>query len=533
MTHITNKIALFLCLIALAATTFAASEAEFGKLSKAWTLHADGSQEFRCNKELTLFTHTAMNGTYGETFIVYNPDYQELKIHSSYTKQKDGNIVKTPDNGLVEVLPRMAAGAPAFNQLKEMVVIHTGLELGATIYLDYSILTKPGYYPELDIREVLDESSPVKEYSVSISVPESKPLRYQLCGSAAKASEGKQNGMKEVRWNLRNTPAFSHEPFQPQNMNDTPLLVASTFASQKEALASLSKKFTDSQTYECKTYAQFITEQATNDKEKVSLLQGHVVNNLGSSAVTPENTGYTVRDADIVLRSAYGTAYEKAQLLHTLLNAAGIQSEIVVVYPGTLSAESCGLKAIKHLAVRATIDGEKQYLSAVSLAPSPITLRGELDQVFTLEGNSIPVAAIPAEVKETIAVSVNADKAVAGTVICTLPAPSAGLDSWHMNGLNSRRTEIMELPSLLNEQITYTVTPAEGLKLLTEATTSTVTKPCGKVTRTITQKGNTFEVIRAIELNKQQFTPAAYNDLRTLINEWTNPNNSILLFSVN
>ena len=75
----------------------------------------------------------SMNSTYGESFIVYNPDFQTLKIHSSYTRQKDGTIVKTPDNAFVEVLPRFAADAPAYNQLKEMVVVHTGLELGATI----------------------------------------------------------------------------------------------------------------------------------------------------------------------------------------------------------------------------------------------------------------------------------------------------------------------------------------------------------------------------------------------------------------
>ena len=74
----------------------AASEAEFRKLSKAYTLRADGSQEMRVQKELTLFTHAAMNGLYGETFIVYNPDFQKLEIHASYTRQKDGTVVQTP-----------------------------------------------------------------------------------------------------------------------------------------------------------------------------------------------------------------------------------------------------------------------------------------------------------------------------------------------------------------------------------------------------------------------------------------------------
>ena len=55
-----------------------------------------------------------MNRTYGESFITYDPRYQTLQIHESYTRQKDGNIVKTPANALVEVLPSAAANAPAF-----------------------------------------------------------------------------------------------------------------------------------------------------------------------------------------------------------------------------------------------------------------------------------------------------------------------------------------------------------------------------------------------------------------------------------
>ena len=78
------------------------SEAEFRKLAETWTLHQDGSQEYRYYKELTLFTHTAMNSTYGQTFITYNPDFQELKIHSAYVKQKDGTTIQTVTAALRE-----------------------------------------------------------------------------------------------------------------------------------------------------------------------------------------------------------------------------------------------------------------------------------------------------------------------------------------------------------------------------------------------------------------------------------------------
>ena len=109
---------LLLCLFALTLPV-TAREAEFKKIKESWTLQADGTQVYRQSKVLTLYTHTAMNRTYGESFITYDPRYQTLQIHESYTRQKDGNIVKTPANALVEVLPSAAANAPAFNALRE------------------------------------------------------------------------------------------------------------------------------------------------------------------------------------------------------------------------------------------------------------------------------------------------------------------------------------------------------------------------------------------------------------------------------
>ncbi len=155
-----------------------------------------------------------------------------------------------------------------------------------------------------------------------------------------------------------------------------------------------------------------------------------------------------------------------------------------------------------------------------------------LDQVLTLNGTSIPVQAEPTIIKENKAVSVSKDEAQNGFVICTLPAITSGIDSWGMSTLNSKRSNLFELPSLIKEEVTYTVTPAEDMKLQTSTKEQVISKPFGKVIRTITPKGNTIEVVHIIEMNKLQFTPAEYNDARSLIHEWTNPDNRILLFSL-
>lgn len=524
----------FLLFILLAGTTAisnAASEAEYKKMAKAWTLNADGSQEYRYSMELTLFTHTAMNSTYGESFILYNPRFQEIQFHSSYTKQVDGTVIETPENAFVEVLPRFAADAPAYNHLLEMVVVHTGLELGATIYLDYSILTKPGYYPALDIDEILQETSPVKEYNVSVTVPENSPLHRQLYAFQTKETQTKTNGQKQITWTLRNIPASSREAFQPQNKNGAPRLTASTYVSHTEALSSLNQKFSGLIRMEAETNAQYITENANNNTDKLQIIHNHIVRNMGTSQIPPEQTGYTIRPIDTVLRSAYGTVAEKTELLQVMLNAAGIPAETVVIYPGTLDKEACGLKAIKGWAVKAKPEGKDIYLSAVSMSPPAIPHRGDLDKPFTLKGEEISVQIIPVEADEQIDVNVSSDQAINGFVVCTLPNSAKGIDTWHMSSLSSRREELFEIPSLLKQKVTYTVTTEEGLQLQAPVQTKTIDKPFGSFSQTTTQQGDKITVVRTIELNKLQYTPAEYRELRTLINEWMNPTGKILLFS--
>ena len=203
MKNILAKILMPAALILSAVLTAAAApknEAQFDKLVKTYTLNPDGSQELRVQKQLTIY----MNSLYGETFIVYDPAYQQLKINESYTRQVDGTIVTTPANAFVEVLPSAAANAPAYNGLKEMVVVHTGLELGATIYLDYTVTTKAGALPALDIFEQVEELSPIKEYVLSVTVPSGTPLHYALLNSSTKPSVSEANGVRTVKWTLRN-----------------------------------------------------------------------------------------------------------------------------------------------------------------------------------------------------------------------------------------------------------------------------------------------------------------------------------------
>lgn len=74
------------------------------------------------------------------------------------------------------------------------------------------------------------------------------------------------------------------------------------------------------------------------------------VHGLGTSRLSLSETGYRIRPATEVIRTAYGTEAEKINLLAGLLQKAGLQGEIKV---------ACGVEALGRLF------GLKRYQSVV------------------------------------------------------------------------------------------------------------------------------------------------------------------------
>lgn len=558
-----HKFAFLLCMLLMTTTVFGASEAEYKKLAKTWTLNADGSQEFRYDMELTLFTHTAMNGTYGESFIVYNPQYQELKINSSYTKQKDGTIIKTPDNAFVEVLPRNAADAPAYNHLKEMVVVHTGLELGATIYLDYTVTSKPGYLPEVDIFEELLQSSPVKEYTLTIVTPEVKELAYTLTNNPAKASVKRSGGTCTTSWTLRNLPASSRAPFVYVKNGDVPFLAATTYASEGEALATLLKQFNPSGDPQLTTLAESLTEGEKKDEDKLEAILEYTTNHIANNGLTLDQTGYRLRPADAVMSTAYGTEVEKANLLAGLLDGAGFKAEPMATYQA-YADKGLALKAVDQLFVSCMVNGEL-YLFSTSSTHRPQTVNFDQTPLFSLQTGKPVAIAVPQDyqIKSDIAVRFKDGKVTTSTkesvgkelmpyfttgnseneqtaplkeengyATISLPDAEYGFSHLPYGYLNSQRKENLLIPRPVNEVYTYTIECPENMELRTPETDKTIRNAAGSLTISVKKNGRTATVTRSLELNKQLYTPAEYKDLRQLLTEWSDVNGKTLLFSV-
>lgn len=490
----------------------AASEAEYGKVSKTYILNADGSQEMRAYKELTLFTHTAMNGLYGETFITYNPAYQTLKINDSYTRQKDGTIIKTPENAFVEVLPSSATDAPAYNGLKEMVVVHTGLDLGATLYLDYSIITRAGYLPELDICEQTQELSPIKEYTLTVVVPENKKLQYKAFGNGSLKVK-KDNGKETFSWTFKNMPAISQERGNSVASGGVSTIMASTYATPAEALNVLQSQFTAASEREVATLAQKLVADKQTVAEKTKALNAYV-GGLGSCRVTLKECGYRIRPASEVIRTAYGTEAEKANLLSGLLEAAGLPADVKVAYVCKLGEDYPSLSGVQSV-----------FLSDPTMADMQ-----DFITVLTLDGKKAELKVESHSINRTDTLPGNGGKVLAnGYKLLTMPGLGEGFARYGYAMESATRESNLLLPYKADETYTCEVNIPSGMEVCTPPKNKELKTPVGKVAVTMTVADSKAKVVRSLQLNKQLITPREYADFHRLMSEWADANNATLL----
>lgn len=517
----------------------AESEAEFRKLSKTYTLRADGSQELRVQKELTLFTHAAMNGLYGETFIVYDPEFQELTIHESYTRQKDGTVIKTPSNALVEVLPSSAANAPAYNHLKEMVVVHTGLELGATIYLDYSIVSKAGYLPELDVCCPVKELSPVKEFIFRLNVPAGKSVRYELLNASAKPVIAQGNGMKSFIWTLKDVvPRPYAYPSGRGNLGLVqavasgmmPVFVASTWPGYTEAVKYLQKQFAVGNTSVVEGKIAELTQGLEGNPQAMrNAIANYMAGlyQLGHCNVSLQDAGYRLRPASEVITSAYGTQAELVNLDVTLQRAAGLEAEVAVC------------------ALRPSVDGNRGLATVMSLVcqskkmPEKVALTGTEEAclqpfmtITDLQGKKLMLESYlgAKEVRTTDTLEVKSDKLQEladgwGIVPLSDPTPVRSLYAY---AGNTSISEKILLPRTVDCALETIVRLPEGMKWSGHADKE-ISNACGKVVFSYKAVKGGVKVTRSIRIDRQLQTPANYKELYALLSEWRDTNNHTLV----
>jgi len=353
-------------------------DAWYISLVKEYTLNADGSMDYRYMKQQKLLTYRSFHSLYGETFVVYNPLYQKLKINEAYTLMADGKKIVAPQNSFNEVLPGYAASAPAYNSLREMVITHTGLERNATINLDYMVHTEKGIFPALMGNELLAENEPVKSLEIRVRIPDGQNLFYHMFNGDNQPEKSSDGKFQVYSWKVNDIAAISVEEAQ-QGVNELyPRLIFSTSDNRDEVFSFLTSQpaFKFGITEQMKKEVNALMAEKSDQFDLALKIQEIVVSDLRLYAVPLRSALYQCRTPEQTWNSNGGTAVEKAVLLAALLKSAGMDAGVVGIVRTDFVDKKIGTLAdLEDFAVK--LENKERgtwYLSVSGLNPVNLNL---------------------------------------------------------------------------------------------------------------------------------------------------------------
>lgn len=320
---------LAVCMMAAAFGKAPEKDAVYKLVSKSYTLNTDGSTEFRKRTELQIFTRMTFDH-FGETFITYNPDFQELIINEAYTIRKDGSKVETPRNAFNPMLPEGCTKCERLNGIRTMVVTHTALEYDAVIVLDYTIRSKNFFFQELLEKVDLQEEVPVEKYVVSVTTPDYKPAKFVLNGKLSYTeSENSNKNMKTTTMTFADLPALPTDEYLfPGEYKavtfytmDEPHHIVGKIAQQNAMQKFSNQKITD--------FFRSHVKEGMTDMDKVLSVRDYIHDNIQTNHLDARVLNYMFASPQQVWESNCALPIEKNILLAGVLQSLGYDAQFV------------------------------------------------------------------------------------------------------------------------------------------------------------------------------------------------------------
>lgn len=296
-------------------------DAVFKLIKHEWNVNADGTSDYHYRHEVQIMRGRALTAyaDKGETFVVYNPDIEELTVNEVYTIQADGRRVDMPKNAFIYQLPGECADCGRFNHLRELAMVHTGMEIGCVIVVDYTIHRM---YNLVNEELQLMRECPVERYEASITVPDGQELNVQFNEGSEYLTYAVEQKQSTTSYSLvaRSLPQRPGEPYMSEDILPTLRLMNGT--------PEWTPTF-DEPAFNGATDAMGQTMVSRNDRENLEAARNFFIDNIHLNDIDPKHVGYTHATAAETWQTACGTAADKANLLAAVLRAEGYRARVV------------------------------------------------------------------------------------------------------------------------------------------------------------------------------------------------------------
>ena len=434
------------------------ADAEYNLIRRAYKVNGDGTMDIRFRKEIKLLRNRAITAyaDKGETFIEYNPEFESLTINECYTLLPNGTKVQTPKNAFVEQLPSSCVDCGRYNGIRELAIVHTGLEYNCIIVLDYTLHRKSGVFTE---RFNTTMDCPVKRYEIVYP-----------------------DGHMQV---LTDIPQTVNDPYMPAKKGyDVEFQIGDIPQYTAEPYVRIARK----QVNKMKTLDNLAT---------ASTIRDWVVDYVILNPIDPARVDYRMAPAAEVYKQNCGTVIDKTGLLASMLNEAGFNATIV--------NQSISVFGDKPLEVEVIIDSNTYRLSATDKRP------------LTAQNSQLSTQDEPVYIDRKLDWS--PDTLEGGYFRFTLPKETGVFNLNPALLPPSRKSDVQATaaPQFIHYTVEL---PKGITLMGGDVNVDYSLPEVGSVNIIVKQKGNRLLITRSLRLRKAVIEQKNYNDFRRLMIDW-------------
>ena len=273
----------------------------------------------------------------GELVFGYNSANEVMDVRFVRVKKKDGSVVTATADAVKDMTASVARDAPEYTDYKEKHVTVPSLHAGDTI--EYEIATRtvtalaPGNFwfdyafvkDAIVLDERLDVNVPAGRVHKFITAPKieqatdftgDREIHHWLHANLTRPSESEKAKKK------------SQPPAEPTP--DVQFTTFTSWAQVAEWYANLEKGRTEP-TPEIRAKTQELIQGRATELEKIAALYDYVAKNIRYVSLSFGLGRYQPHSAADVFKNQYGDCKDKHTLLASMLQAAGIPSEAVLI----------------------------------------------------------------------------------------------------------------------------------------------------------------------------------------------------------
>ncbi|MBN2492302.1 MAG: DUF3857 domain-containing protein [Planctomycetes bacterium] len=359
----------------------------------------------RRHRRLTkLFRDFAIGSGRCDPRIPFDAARQTLEVLACRTWMRDGTPVDTDlGNGRIEVTPFALEHAVDYTNLREIVLVHTGVEHDATLELEYRITDRtPSAAPFWGEWE-LQSDLPILKQTVVFRVPAGTPLVIQGSRGELVPEKRSEEGVDIHTVVRTNVPPVNLVECAGHEREVVERLVYTTVPSWAEVGTALDRSVSravDSSPAIQQCVATLTAGVGTR-REQVYRIHDFVARNVRTIRWPLGDFGFEPRSASRVHSSACGHGLDKAVLLKAMLKEAGIEAVVVLASPTTTIAMRAPSPTQLEEVWVAVDDGEERLWldpSAPLVARSGRDLEGRA--ILSLVGRGPTVQRVPASAPE-------------------------------------------------------------------------------------------------------------------------------------